>query len=124
MATIAQLIQLFGDPQSHIKLRKFNMGPGEYFMPFFITKTHLWHGLNSEGVAEVWESSDNVWELYAPVISVKRAQYVVWGPDLKYPYVMDKFFKDDREAYDYANNHCPVPVSVERIPETEREFDR
>lgn len=53
---------------------------------------------------------------------VRRAQYLVTGPDLKFPYQTTHYFLNDTEAYQYLEKKCPVPIEIYRLSETEKEF--
>ena len=117
MATLNQLME--GRRPGEIKVCKLSLGGGSYFIPYFQNVYGRWHGLREDGTNEDYAANNNLWEIYTePKPKVKRAQYII-NRSHHLPFVSPILFKDEVEA----RKLYPDAVTVERMSETEREFD-
>ena len=119
MATLNELME--GKKPGEIKVQLKSFLPEQYFVPHFQSICTLWHGINESGDYERYDEDLRDWQLYTePKPKVKRAQYIVISDFYGLPHRTTGFFKDDDEA----RENCPgTKKKVERLPETEREFD-
>jgi hypothetical protein len=107
-----------GKKPGQIRVRKAGYREDKYFVPYFLSILGNWHGIHQDGAADSFYGEGDYWQLYTePKPKVKRAQYMIfYGAN---PLQTPNYFRDDEEVWsDY-----PSVKRIERLPETEREFD-